>query len=469
MATQSLRALRRTYPPAAADCLPAIQALNRQLQRKLVVLDDDPTGTQTIQDLPVVTTWDADTLSREFAAPEPAFFILTNSRALEAQRTRALHQEIGQALAAAAQGRPFALVSRSDSTLRGHYPAETDVLAAALGGVDILVLAPAFEAGGRLTAEDVHYVAHGDTLTPAHETPFARDAAFGYTTAHLRAWVAEKTEGTVPAERVFSCSITDLRQTGAEALAGRLGTLPRGSVCIVNALERRDLEVFAHAALLAEQAGVRILYRTAASLVAALAGQPTHPLWTPTEGEPLPRRGGLIVAGSYVPKTTAQLAHLRQQPALSCIELPVASLMQAGARQTLIADCGRQLNEAIEAGRDVLLMTSRELVSFAHAEQNLEFGRQVSETLVEIVRSLRTRPRFFIAKGGITSSDLATQALEVRRAQVLGQILPGVPVWQLGPESRFPGLPYVIFPGNVGGPEALSQGYRILRAESPAR
>ena len=67
-----------------------------------------------------------------------------------------------------------------------------------------------------------------------------------------------------------------------------------------------------------------------------------------------------------------------------------------------------------------------------------------------------------VSKGGITSSVLATDALNVRRAQVLGQILPGVPVWQLGPEARYPGMPYVVFPGNVGGPDALLKAVAIL-------
>jgi uncharacterized protein YgbK (DUF1537 family) len=53
--------------------------------------------------------------------------------------------------------------------------------------------------------------------------------------------------------------------------------------------------------------------------------------------------------------------------------------------------------------------------------------------------------------------------LGVKRAMVLGQILPGIPVWELGPETKFPGLPYVVFPGNVGGPDALKEVVRKLK------
>jgi uncharacterized protein YgbK (DUF1537 family) len=42
--------------------------------------------------------------------------------------------------------------------------------------------------------------------------------------------------------------------------------------------------------------------------------------------------------------------------------------------------------------------------------------------------------------------------------------LPGIPVWQLGEESRFPGMNYVVFPGNVGGADALLHAYQKLTA-----
>jgi uncharacterized protein YgbK (DUF1537 family) len=87
--------------------------------------------------------------------------------------------------------------------------------------------------------------------------------------------------------------------------------------------------------------------------------------------------------------------------------------------------------------------------------------------LISIVRGLQVRPRFLIAKGGITSSDVATRGLGVRRALVRGQILPGVPVWRLGAEARFPGLDYVVFPGNVGGDTALADAVRKFGSPSP--
>jgi len=86
----------------------------------------------------------------------------------------------------------------------------------------------------------------------------------------------------------------------------------------------------------------------------------------------------------------------------------------------------------------------------------LDIGRRVSDALIAIVQGLAVTPRYLIAKGGITSSDTATHGLGVRRAVVLGQAIPGVPVWQLGAESKYPGLGYVVFPGNVGADTALA-------------
>ena len=73
-------------------------------------------------------------------------------------------------------------------------------------------------------------------------------------------------------------------------------------------------------------------------------------------------------------------------------------------------------------------------------------------------------PAFVIAKGGITSSDVGTKALAVKRANVLGQIRPGIPVWQTGEESKFPQTPYVIFPGNVGENTTLREAVEVLTA-----
>ncbi len=434
--------------------------------RTLVVLDDDPTGTQTVRDVAVVTTWDVPTLRAELAAAPACFYVLTNSRSLTPPASRALHRELADNLRAAAAlaGRAFALASRSDSTLRGHFPLETDTLADALGPFDATVLAPYFEAGGRFTIGDVHYVAEGDTLVPAADTPFARDAAFGYRHSHLPSWVEEKTTGRIPAAAVASIPLDLLRRGGPAATAEFLQRLSPGSTVIVNAAAPRDIEVLAAATLQAEQAGRRFLYRTAAGFVAARLGQSPQSLLNAADFSATSTScGGLIVVGSYVPRTTAQLHALLGAGHVTPVEVAVPALLDPAQRPAVLNAATAAMNAALAAGRDTVLFTSRPLVSAADAAGSLAIGRSVSDALVAIVRGLIVPPRYLLAKGGITSSDLATAALGVRRAVVLGQALPGVPVWRLGPETRFPRLGYIVFPGNVGDESALATLVARLR------
>jgi len=456
--TLSKTAAFAALPPVWPDDL---LATNRAAAsaRTLVVLDDDPTGTQTVRDIAVVTTWDTATLTAELAAAPACFYILTNSRSLTADDSRALHRELANNLrvASAATGRAFVVASRSDSTLRGYYPLETDTLDSVLGAADATFISPYFEAGGRYTLADTHYVAEGDTLVPAAATPFARDSAFGYRSSHLPAWVEEKTAGRVRAADVATLSLDLIRRGGPVAVAEKLRALPRGAVCIVNACAPRDIEVFAAATLAAEAAGSRFLYRTAAGFVAARIGQsPQQALLAPAAFSAASPHGGLTLVGSYVPKTTAQLTALLATPGLVALELSVAELLDTTRRAPALAATIDAMNTALAAGRDTVVYTSRQLVTVADPTASLATGRSVSDALIAIIQSLSVMPRYLIAKGGITSSDTATRGLGVRRALVLGQALPGVPVWQLGPESRFPGLGYVVFPGNVGSDTALA-------------
>lgn len=447
-------------PPWSVDPMPAIREHLAARPAKVVVLDDDPTGTQTVHDIPVLTEWSEASLRAELTAGGPGFYLLTNSRAFPTAEACRINREIAERLAAASAqtGIDHSLISRSDSTLRGHFPDEIEALHG--GALPPVLLCPYFEAGGRYTLNDVHYVAEGDRLVPAGETPFARDATFGYRASNLRDWVVEKTQGRVSPEQISSLSLADNRQLGPEALAAQL-MLADGSVCIANVACQRDLEVVVLAALMAEAKGARTVYRTAASFAATRMGLETRPLLDAHDLARDTPTGGLVVVGSYVPKTTEQLTHLLDHSNIARVELDVKALHES---QSIT----QQVDDLLAAGRDVVLFTSRTLVTGADAVESLRIGQRVSATLVQIVRDLQTPPRFLIAKGGITSSDLATRALGVKRARVRGQILPGIPVWELGDEARFPGLNYIVFPGNVGDAQSLSRAVELLSARVQA-
>ncbi len=139
--------------------------------------------------------WDVATLRLGLADNAPIFFVLTNTRALTPEKAAIVTREVCRNLKdaiAAETIHDFLVVSRSDSTLRGHYPVETDVIAEELGPFDAHFLVPAFFEGGRTTRDSVHYLNVNGVDTPVHETEFARDSVFGYRHSYLPDYVAEK-------------------------------------------------------------------------------------------------------------------------------------------------------------------------------------------------------------------------------------------------------------------------------------
>lgn len=453
----ALADLLARLPPAWPDD-PLEAPWARADERKVIVLDDDPTGTQTVHGVAVLTTWERHALTTELLNADRACFILTNSRSLPPGEAADRIAAIAQNLRAAVQqaGRDVVIISRSDSTLRGHFPGETDALAAAWEQpFDATLLIPFFAEGGRVTCEDTHYLRVGERLVPVGATEFARDAAFGYQHSNLRAWVAEKTGGRIPPAAVASLELEAIRRHGPEYVTQRVLALDPQQVCVVNALTPRDLGVVTAGLLAAEQRGRRYLYRTAATFVQQRAGIRPRPLLSAGELDLPPAGGGLIVAGSYVPTTSAQLAALQASGLVACVEVDVAAVLDPARREGVVGRAGEAIERSLAAGRDTLLMTSRAQIRGASARASLAVGQAISAALVQIVRHLSTRPRYLIAKGGITSSDIATHAFAVQRALVIGQIAPGVPVWRLGSESAAPGLAYIVFPGNVGGPDLL--------------
>ncbi|KAK7932425.1 hypothetical protein PG985_003137 [Apiospora marii] len=438
----------------------------------LVALDDDPTGTQTCHDIPVLTAWDRATLASEFRHTRPGggFFILTNSRALHPGPARALIAEICTNLkeAAAEADTQFEIVLRGDSTLRGHFPLEAEAAEDVLGAADAWLLCPFFLQGGRYTIDDVHYVAEGEKLVPAGQTPFARDATFGYRSSNLREYVVEKSKGAIPAEKVTSLSLETIRVGGAEAVLAQLRDVAKGTVVVVNAAAEEDVDVVVLALLKAAGQGKRYLFRTGAAFVSARLGIAPIPPISASQLSLSGDVGGLVIAGSYVPKTTAQLQVLRDRSGdrLTSVVIDVRRLLEsdeAGASE--MAKALAVAEREIARGQDVLVMTSRELITGGDEAASLDIGATVAQALVSFLVGLTAKPRYVVAKGGITSSDMATKGLRMRRAVIVGQAAAGVPLWRCDEASaKWPGLPYVVFPGNVGSDETLFEvveGWRV--------
>lgn len=448
-----------------------------QNARKIVVLDDDPTGVQTVHGVSVYTDWSMESLRAGFLEPSKLFFVLTNSRAMTAAQTERTHREIAQNLTniAAELNREFLLVSRSNSTLRGHYPLETEVLRegleASLGrAVDGEILCPYFGEGGRVTIGNVHYVRSGDTLLPAADTEFAKDRTFGYTASDLREYVEEKTRGAYRAADVRSISLKELRAPDLDGITRKLLNMRGFKKLVVNAAEDADLQVFCVALHRALDAGRTFVCRTAASFVKAVAAIGDKPLLKYEDMICTPAaHGGIVMVGSHTQKTTEQLQALLSLSQVEAVELRSDLVLELGAlereTQRVIARC----DSLIEAGLTPVVFTNRTVLSLPGdtPETALSCSVRISDAVQAVVAGLGAPPAFIVAKGGITSSDIATKALHVKRAEVLGQIIPGVPVWRTGSGSRFPEIPYVIFPGNVGQANSLRDAAEILLRLQP--
>lgn len=467
--------LQNLFLPTSSD-----EEINQQwrnavegIHSKIVVLDDDPTGTQTVHGIPVYTSWEIEDLRKVLNEDSRVVYILINSRAFTAETTESVHKQLIMDLERVSQEEriEYILISRGDSTLRGHYPLETQTLYTEMSkikNIDGEIIIPFFLEGGRLTYKNVHYVKDNDDLIPVSNTEFSKDSTFGFKSSNLKEWIEEKTKGEYPASDVISISINMLRDRDIKKITDTLLGVEKFNKIIVNALNYTDLKVFLIGLSKALQRGKRFIFRTAASFVQVIGGISPKPYLNNLDllhsnNSTVP---GLIIVGSHVNKTTRQLNKLRELSDIKFIEWDVC---QAETKEKMESEVSRVLNKienVLASGESVCVYTSRDYyrsdLENKQSEKNLVFSTRVSSGLVQIVQKLKYKPAYIVAKGGITSSDIAVKGLGVKRGIVLGQIQPGIPVLELGSESRFPGVPYIIFPGNVGDDETMKKVVEIL-------
>ena len=459
------------------------KAVNAQLDealkgfdRKIVVLDDDPTGVQTVHDISVYTDWSVDSMRKGFDEENSMFFILTNSRGLTAPETTKAHREMAENILQVAKetGKKFVVISRSDSTLRGHYPLEPEILKDVIESgsdqkIDGEIIYPFFKEGGRFTIGNVHYVQEGDVLVPAGETEFAKDKSFGYKASHLGEWCEEKSGGKYKAGDVTFISLEDLRNLEIDKIADQLMQVKDFNKIVVNSIDYADVKVFAIALVKAMNQGKNFIFRSAAAITKVLGGVTDKPILSHdelilTEN----RNGGIIVVGSHVNKTTAQLEELKNSDKpIEFIEFNQHRVLEENGLEQEVERVVSIVDADIKAGKTVAVYTRRDRFDLDtdDKDEQLKVSVKISDAVTSIITNLSVRPNFIVAKGGITSSDIGTKALRVQKANVMGQIKPGIPVWMTGEESKFPGLPYVIFPGNVGTNTTLREAVETLMGE----
>ena len=430
---------------------------------KIVVLDDDPTGIQMVHDVAVYTSREEEACENLLQQSEAMVYILTNTRALKPEAARCLLRELTQNLITASRRSniPFWLVLRSDSTLRGHYPLESETVRAGLSehGIEVEgeILCPYLQ-GMRITRNDIHYLNQGGQWLPVGESEFAQDKTFGFHASDLKVYVEEKTQGRYPASSCLSISLEILRNHDEAAIMRILRQAHGFQKIIVNAETDDDLRALIRPLKTVLKEKV-FLFRTAASFCKLFAQQDDKPLLDPRVCvQPQNHNGGLIVAGSHVQKTSRQLEVLRQNLCLETIVFDQHQILQ-GSLMEESERCARLVNQKLAEGITVVLQTRRERVDLPQgsAEEQLRLTQAINDQFIRVVEQLNVRPRFMITNGGITSSDCLTRGLRVRREWVSGQIEPRIGVIRCDRASRFPELPVVIFPGNVGEDDTLAK------------
>ena len=472
---------------------------------KIVVLDDDPTGSQTVHSCPLLLQWDHATLLEGLRHPSPLVFVLANTRALApeaaAERIRVISQALKRAMAeleAAPADKDCAgidhwlLVSRGDSTLRGHFPVELDAISAELGPFDATLLVPAFLQGGRTTVAGVHLL-HGE---PVHTSAFARDGLFGYGSSFLPAWVAEKTAGRIAADQVQQLELAELEAAagtlaaddhhGLEPLCQRLAALSGNPCVAVDAERPQQLGALAAAVreLTAPSAAERwgrprrFLSQSAASWIEALAQLPPQPL--PAAGLTQLRRrdvdgapmAGLVLVGSHVPLADAQLEVLLAQPGCAGVEIAVpkvARVLEGPVPLEMVASLEQawlgQLVGLLAEEKTPVLFTSRGEMQCRSAAERRRLGLELAALMARLAAALGPQLGYLISKGGITTHTLLADGLGLAQVELQGQLLPGLSLVLTPAEALVPALPVLTFPGNLGDVDTLRLAWALMEGE----
>ena len=416
----------------------------------LVVLDDDPTGVQTLAGIRALLAWDPARV-RAALAGRPSVHLITNTRALPAERVRAF---VADATRAALEGVPdAAVVLRGDSTLRGHlleeYLAVRDVVAPS--GWPVLLLVPALPSAGRVTVGGVHLFDRDGRRTPLHETEYARDGVFAYSSARLLEWAQERSGGLFQATAGRELHLDVLRSGGAAAVTDALLALHSSgdpAVLAPDAETLDDLEIVAEGYRVATAGRASVTVRCAPAFAGVLAGTTAPGLVPP----PSARDGVLVICGSYVTQSTRQLSRLLAARPGSLVEADVGAL--AGDEPSSeIAVLAEAVSRRLATDRLAVLATPRERPA---ETTSLDAGERIAAGLARVVATVSPLPSALVAKGGITAAVTLRDGIGAAEADVVGPVEPGVSLWS----ARWPdggALDYLVVPGNVGDDDLLAR------------
>ena len=418
----------------------------------LFVLDDDPTGPQGQAGVPLLLSIRPELVKVAASERPRALHLLTNTRALSEDGAYDAVHDAARAVRAADAG--ARVVLRGDSTLRAHLLPEYMGLRDALGldPSPPLLLVPALPAAGRITRDGRHWLIRDGRRIPLDQTEFARDERFAYRSSRLVDWAEERSGGFFSASDGIEIGLEELRAPGG---AGRItdalleaSRRPEPVVVVPDAEQEADLQVIAAGLEEAWTKAPGIIVRCGPTFASVLSGAGAEaPAALPRVG-----RGLLVVVGSHVAMSSAQLAALNAAYPDALVEVDAPTLASADACEAV--------EEAVERARELLDRDGLATVATSRAANGSalspEAGMRIARRLAFAVGQLRDASDVLLSKGGITSAVNIQVGLHADRAQVVGPIASGVSLWSVD-EGNGRNRPVIVFPGNVGEPYTLAE------------
>tara|TARA_Y100001968_G_scaffold324142_1_gene362923 strand:+ start:5759 stop:7117 length:1359 start_codon:yes stop_codon:yes gene_type:complete len=447
---------------------------------KIVVFDDDPTGSQSVYGCPLILDWNERILDKAIDQPSELLFFLANTRSMTSKEAELRTRKICKAFKDTCKrkridNKDILLISRGDSTLRGYGFLEPEIIAQELGPFDATFHVPAFIEGGRTTRNGMHLLNN----CPVHLTNFASDKIFGYSTSFLPDWLEEISQGKISSKSVLLITSEQLNfainsNKGMNKLFEFLQDLSDNSFVVVDAENTSQLSVFAKT-VMKLMGQKKFLFRSAASLISAFAQLPVNSI-KPFDlaalrirNKSLKLKLGLIIVGSHVKLADQQLEILLKDCACEGIELPVrkiARILDGSLPNLLLNDLENQwffeLKNILDSGKTPVLFTSRGEIHFASNASRMIFGLELANLMARLFKRILPDLGYVISKGGITTQILLEKGLDVGMVHLKGQILPGLSmVW---PETNdiSKQIPIITFPGNLGSKETLLEAWKLM-------
>jgi len=442
---------------------------------KFVVIDDDPTGSQTVHDCLLLLKWDCSTLLKGFESNSNLFFILANTRSLSENDAKLTITEICKNLKTVISSKAFEeeiiFISRGDSTLRGHNFLEPSALNSCLGPFDATFYIPAFIEGKRLTINGSHFV---DKI-PINQTIFASDKIFGYETSNVKKLLFQQSKSQINFEDIQNLFLSDIEMLNDEEnniVYKALKNLNNNKHVIVDVENYSQLKKFSLVIKkLTKQK--KFLFRTAASFISSISEKKSvsqgdiflsNLRIRNKEKSYLP---GLIIVGSYVELSTIQLKNLLEISSCNPIEVDVFEFFRINSIENNQEQWNvfknkflKEIRFSFDQGKTPVLFTSRKFLSLDYSEQ-FDFYNSLALFIAELVADLKYEIGYLISKGGITTNAILSNGLKANYVYLEGQVLTGISVvtYNLKNDEK---LPIVTHPGNIGSKDSLVNIWKLL-------